>query len=229
MIRSRPCAPRALLVACALLLPARTDAVIGVCRATCAQEDLACRAAVAICETKIRAFETYMQQIGTGQTRHPLPEIYQTVLRPYYPKVDLASIRFAFSDRQPVDNATTDCNTIYFNDAKYVETLRSAGPNPRLEWLLHELAHPEQCAAAGGREGYAKRWWAETLAAVAASDETVDLFQDSDEVMEQLEKLSVRLHDAMPMEREADERARAVLAQLRGCCIAADGALIAPR
>jgi hypothetical protein len=219
---------RALLIACAVVAPARADPVIGVCRASCAQEDLACRTAVAICETKIRAFETWMQQLDTGQPRHPLPESYRTVLRPYYPKVDLGAIRFAFSDRQPFDNATTDCDTIYFNDAAYVETLRDARPNPRLEWLLHELVHPEQCAAAGGREGYAKRWWAEIEAAVAASHETVDLFQDSDAIMAQLEKLSARLHDAMPMEREADTRAQAVLAQLRGCCIAADGSLVAP-
>src|SRR5262245_59122216 len=126
---------RTLLIVCAVTLPVRADAVIGVCRASCAQEDLTCRAAVAICETKIRAFGTYLQQLDTGHPRYPLPEIYQTVLRPHYPKVDLAAIRFAFSDQQPFDNATTDCNTIYFNDASYVETLRSARPNPRLAWL----------------------------------------------------------------------------------------------
>ena len=213
----------------AIALAALRSRAVEVCPpATCTSEDLSCRAAVALCELKIRAFEIYMQQIDTGQPKYPLPQIYQEVLRPHYPQADLAQVRFAFSDQQPPDNATTDCNHIYFNDASFVEALRSAGPNRKLQWLLHELAHPEQCAAAGGRKGYARRWWDELEAAVRANGETIDVFQSTDELAKQLRKLYARVHGAMPMEKAADAKAEAVLADLRQCCLAADGTLTRP-
>lgn len=229
-IRSRDRAALALTIACAgIALVAIRSRAVEVCPpANCAPEDLSCRTAVALCELKIRAFEIYVEQIDTGQPKYPLPEIYQDVLRPHYPKTNLAAVRFAFSDQQPPDNATTDCNDIYFNDASFVETLRSAGPNRKLVWLLHELAHPEQCAAAGGRAGYAKRWWDELEAAVRASGETIDVFQSTDELARQLRKLYARVHGAMPMEQAADAKAEAVLADLRQCCLAADGSLKRP-
>jgi hypothetical protein len=220
----------ALTFACAgIALSALRSRAVELCPpATCAPEDLSCRAAVAVCELKIRAFEIYMEQIDTGQPKYPLPEIYQEVLRPHYPQANLAEVRFAFSDQQPPDNATTDCNDIYFNDASFVEALRSAGPNRKLLWLLHELAHPEQCAASGGRKGYAKRWWDELEAAVRASGETIDLFQSTEELAKQLRKLYARVHGTMPMEQAADAKAAAVLESLRGCCIAEDGTPIRP-
>ena len=206
----------------------RSRAAEGCPPATCAPEDLSCRAAVALCELKIRAFEIYMEQIDTGQPKYALPQIYQEILRPHYPRANLAEVRFAFSDQQPPDNATTDCNDIYFNDASFVEALRTGGPNRKLLWLLHELEHPEQCAAAGGRAGYAKRWWDELEAAVRASGETIDIFQTTEQLVKQLQKLYMRVHAAMPMEQAADAKAEAVLAHLRRCCLAADGSLKRP-
>ena len=162
-------AARWLACGAATLLSASASLAIEVCRASCAQTDLACNAVVALCETKIRAFDAYMEQIDTGQPKYALPAVYQDVLRPHYPQVDLSRVRFAFSDQQPPDNATTDCNQIYFNSESYVAVLRDAAPNPKLVWLLHELPHPEQCAAAGGRGGYAKRWWDELEVALQAA------------------------------------------------------------
>lgn len=230
-IGSRDRAALALIVAGAgIALAALRSRAVEVCPPdTCAPEDLTCRAAVALCEVKIRAYQIYMEQIDTRRPKYPLPEIYQEILRPHYPKTNLAEIRFAFSDQQPPDNATTDCNDIYFNDASFVEALRSGGANRKLEWLLHELAHPEQCAAAGGRMGYAKRWWDELEAAVRQSGETIDVFQSTDELAKQLRRLHARVHGAMPMEQAADAKAEAVLADLRQCCLAADGMLIRPR
>lgn len=229
MIRSPDRATLALGFTCALVLPASAYAAVGVCRPSCAPTDLACNAAVALCEARIRAFDVYMDQIDTGQPKYALPAVYQDVLRPHYPRVNLAEVRFAFSDQQPPDNATTDCNNIYFNDASYVTALRNADPNPRLLWLLHELAHPEQCAAAGGREGYAKRWWDELEAAVRASGETVNVLQPLEQLVKQIGELYARVHSAMPMEQAADVKAEAVLADLRVCCLAADGTLTRPR
>src|SRR5204863_5854395 len=101
--------------------------------ATCPSGDLACNAAAAFCEAELRAFDLYMRQIDAGQPKYPLPPIYRDLLRAHYPSADLARVRFAFSDQQPPDNATTDCNDIYFNDASYVGVLRDAGPNRN--WL----------------------------------------------------------------------------------------------
>ena len=215
------------LALAAALLPAGVRAA-SVCDARCAPDDPLCRTAVTLCEAKIRVFDVYMQQIDTGGPKHELPPIYREILRPHYPDVDLSAIRFAFSDQQPPDNATTDCNQIYFNSQSYVETLRDAAPNPNIVWLLHELAHPEQCAAAGGREGYAKRWWDELEAAVRESGETVNIFQSTEQLVKQLQALYLRVHDAMPMEQDADAKAKAVLADLERCCLAPDGALRRP-
>src|SRR4029453_5978578 len=93
----------------------------------------------------------------------------------------------------------------------------------RWSWLLHELEHPEQCAEAGGRERYAKRWWDELEGGVRASGASIDLAQSTDQLAKQLGELYTRVHAAMPMERAADAKAEAVLAKLRACCIAPDG------
>ena len=228
MVGSYRRAAHALAFAAALLAPASASPALPECGSACAQADLSCRAAVALCEAKIHAFELYMRQIDTGRPKYQLPPVYRDVLRPHYPNADLAAVRFAFSDQQPPANATTDCNQIYFNDVEYVETLRAGRPNSKLIWLLHELVHPEQCALAGGRAGYAKRWWTELETAMRASGETIDVFQTTDQLVKQLGALYARLHDQMPMERAADAKAEAVIAELRRCCLARDGTLILP-
>lgn len=227
MTRTTPCASLAVAFAWMSLAPAAARAYEA-CPAGCAQGDLACNAAAALCELKLRAFEVYAQQIDAGQPKHALPPIYRDVLREHYPDADLEQVRFAFSDQQPPDNATTDCNDMYFNNASYVAALRDAGPNPKWAWLLHELTHVEQCARGGGREQYALRWWSEIETAVRDSGETIDVFQTTEELARQLRALYVRVHGAMPMERAADAKAEAVLAKLRACCIAADGAPVGP-
>ena len=199
----------------------------GVCDVRCAPDDLVCNATLALCDAKARAFDTYMKQLDTGRPKYPLPATVREILQPHYPGVDLAQVRFAFSDQQPPDNATTDCNQIYFSSESFVAALRDGtpSPKPKWKWLLHELVHPEQCAAAGGREGYAKRWWDELEAAVRESGETVNLFQSTEQLVKQLQALWLRVHDAMPMEREAETKAKSVLAELERCCLTEDGTL----
>ena len=217
MMRAARSTPLALAFA-GLALDASAARAAGVCGGPCPSEDLECRAALALCQAKISAYTVYMDQIDSGQPKYPLPEIYRDILRPHYPQLDFESIRFAYSDQQPPDNATTDCDVIYFNDAKYVSALRDAGPNDRWTWLLHELEHPAQCAAAGGRDGYAKRWWSELETAVRESGETIDIFQSTEQLARQLQALYVRVHASMPMEQAADAKAEAVF---RSCAAAA--------
>ena len=212
----------------AVLCAASATRAESLCPGSCAPDDLACRAALALCQAKLRAYAVYMDQIDAAQPKHPLPEIYREILRPHYPHVDFETIRFAYSDQQPPDNATSDCNDIYFNDASYVAALRDAGPNRKWRWLLHELTHAEQCAQGGGREKYALRWWSELETAVRESGETIDVFQTTEQLARQLQALYVRVHGSMPMEQAADARAEALLAELQRCCVAPDGSPTRP-
>jgi hypothetical protein len=216
-----------LLAVVAVLCAASASRAADACGGPCPSNDMACNAALTLCAIKLRAFDLYTQQIEAGQPKHALPPIYREILRGRYPDVVLDQVRFAFSDQQPPDNATTDCRYLYFNDASYVAALRDAGPNRKWKWLLHELTHAEQCAQ-GGREQYALRWWSELETAVRESGETIDVFQTSEELARQLQALYVRVHGMMPMEQAADARAEAVLTELRRCCIAPDGSPVQP-
>ena len=217
------------LLAVAAVLCAASASRADVCGGSCAPGDLTCTAAVTLCEAKLRAFDLYMRQMDAGQPKHALPPVYRDIVRAHYPSEVVDQVRFAFSEQQPPDNATTDCRFLYFNDASYVAALRDAGPNLKWTWLLHELAHAEQCFRGGGRDEYALRWWDELEVAVRESGESIDVFQTTEELVRQLQALYLRVHAAMPMEQAADARAEAVLAELRRCCIAPDGSPVRPQ
>src|SRR3989304_998892 len=58
----------------------------------CAPLDAGCltaqTAAIAACETKMHAYNLYMEQMGAGVPRLQLPAVYQDVLRSRYPQAD---------------------------------------------------------------------------------------------------------------------------------------------
>ncbi len=221
--------PAALVAAASgWLMPATTAFAFEVCERTCAPADTACLSAVAACETRIHAYNLYMEQMGAGIERHSLPAVYRSVLRSRYPRANLDAYRFAFSDRQPAGNATTDCSTTYYNSRDYVDRLRSAEANPNWPWLLHEITHVEQCASGGGREAYARRWWTELEAALAAQGRRVDFAQTPQQLANQMGALFAQVHDALPMERAASTRADIVRAELSRCCIDREGRPMLP-
>ena len=199
-----------------------------ICERKCALGDAACAAAVAVCETKINAYNIYMDQMGAGVSKHQLPAVYRDILGPRYQQTNFATYRFGFSDRQPPNNATTDCNTTYFNSASYVDALKNAATNSNWFWLLHEVSHTEQCTAVGGREGYGKRWWDELEAALAAQGTKVNFAQAPADLAKQMGTLFFQVHDSMPMEQQASQKAKALLQDLPKCCIAQGGKPIRP-
>jgi hypothetical protein len=211
-----------------LQIPATKALGYQVCERKCGFGDAACAAAIAACDTKINAYFLYMDQMGAGGTKYQLPDVYRDILRARYPQTNFNTYRFGFADRQPPNNATTDCNTTYFNNADYVERLRKASANPNWFWLLHEVAHPEQCTAAGGREGYAKRWWDELEAALAAQGIKVNVLQPPQALADQIGKLFFQVHDMMPMEQQANKKANAVLTVISACCRSQGDAPIRP-
>jgi hypothetical protein len=146
---------------------ASAQLVFTVCAETCPNPltdpvgATACHTRIALCETKLTLYNGYMGQLGTGATRYALPALYRDVLQPIYWSGTLANWRFAFGDRQPPRNATTDCNVTYFNDPTMISDLRNAtiADSTRWNWLFHELRHFTQCSGLGSRDAYAKMWF----------------------------------------------------------------------
>jgi hypothetical protein len=165
--------------------------VFKVCRETCPDplRDPAgaamCQARITLCETKLTAYNGYMGQLGAGTTTVALPAVYREVLQPFY-SGNLANWRFALGDRQPPNNATTDCNVTYFNKASYVNHLRNGDLDADWEWLFHELRHFGQCSILGSRDAYAKMWFGHLELAFIQSNDLATL------------------HDRMWMENDAE-------------------------
>jgi hypothetical protein len=136
------------------------------CQRTCPDavrfpvEAAACAAEMALCQTRLGLYDTYMAQLGAGVNRRPLPAAYVEVLQPFYPGAPLGNYRFGFSPRQPAV-ATTDCSMTYFTTQSYVDKVTAGSlstPN-ELKLLFHEIHHYRQCMQAGGRNQFAKLWF----------------------------------------------------------------------
>lgn len=152
-----------------------------------------------VCETKVVLYRRYMDVLGAGVKLYHLPDGYVDQLKAYYPNVNLGSVRFGFSDRQPPGNATTDCHNMYFSSRDYTEKLRTGTltVNDDFSWLYHELRHTEQCKEVGGRDPFAEMWFKDLeYSALATNLNNPDYYKG--------------LHDKMPMERNAKARATAV-------------------
>lgn len=154
-----------------------------------------------VCESKVALYRRYMDQLGAGVSLVRLPNAYVEQLKNHYPKVNLGTVRFGYSSRQPAGNTTTDCHNIYSARKDFVDRLRNAtlGGDPTLLHLLyHELRHTEQCTELGGRDPYAERWFRDLeISALTTNLNNPNYYRV--------------LHDRMPMEKDADARADAVL------------------
>ncbi len=175
------------------------------CKQHCGSANAFC---IANCEGDYDLYQAYLGQMSTGVTMHALPAQYVEALNPFFPAVNLANWRFGFASSQPANNATTDCDKTYFNNASYVQDLRAGNLNGNssakpVSWLTHELWHYQQCISWGGRTNYAMRWWNE-LNATGQNTHTLDMWE---------------FHDAMPMEAEASAQAGSVFDQLALCCL----------
>jgi hypothetical protein len=160
----------------------------------------ACVARIAACSAKLSLYQTYMSQLSAGVAKAGLTPLYVQILLPHFPNAGLGAWRFGWGDRQPPNNTTTDCTSTYFNpNQTYANTLAQGRltSDAEMELLFHELTHVEQCAAAGGRDRYAKMWFAQ---AELAFLQTADLRA---------------IHGIQPMENDARTKAANVLAATR--------------
>ena len=184
---------------------ASAQLVFAVCKETCPNPltdptgAAVCHARIAVCETKLTLYNGYMGQLGAGTTTFALPALYRDVLQPLYWSGNLANYRFAFGDRQPANNATTDCGVTYFNNQAMVNDIRNAtiSDSTRWDWLFHELRHFTQCSGLGGRDAYAKMWFGHLEVAFLQNNN--------------LETI----HDRMIMEGDAATTGRNIMASTR--------------
>lgn len=189
-----------ILIGCHLTAIAQGPFISTVCKRNCNATDASCIAAEQTCQVKLDLYNTYMAQLGAAVSMSQLPQLYIDVLQPHYRGADLRSWRFGFSDRQPPNNATTDCSNTYFNNRNFVDKLRAGHltDNSDYSWLLHELQHFVQCTRLGSRNAYAKMWF----------DQLETTFIQNNNL--------ATLHDRMPMEGEADTTANTVLGATTG-------------
>ncbi len=155
-----------------------------------------------VCISKIKLYQTYMAQLRSRTKMYRLPPKYLRYASLYPQLGNLKGYRFGYSNHQPKQNATTDCNKTYYNDKKYVNQLKQGRVHStRLYWLLHELQHYNQCKRVGGRDNYALMW-----------------FRDLDISIIRKRNLK-NIHDRMPMEKEATNVAISLCKRIKECIV----------
>ncbi len=159
------------------------------------------------CPVMMSLIGSHLTQLGVGTNMAPLPDTLASRLAMHFPDLDMSEIRVGYSDRQPVNNATTDCNNIYFHNRDVLIAIESTlfVDQGHFYWLLHELAHSQQCAQIGMDE-FRFRWM--NAARGFVWDNPFDLF------IGRLNWLDLWL--AVPLENEADEHAWKGLSIVKG-------------
>jgi hypothetical protein len=163
-----------------------------------------------IVNSLLSAYRSYFAVVDAGASKRRLPHDVRQKLVPYYGMRLLEQVWYGESNfLQIADAAMTDCHSIYFPSGSGMidiiekSDLFKSKHRDDLKWLLHELAHCEQCSRMGGRDSYAQTWFREVALATITQ-----LLLDPSQVSAEM------LHDAMPMEKEAEKKAVRVLKQL---------------
>jgi hypothetical protein len=160
--------------------------------------------------TMLKAYRAYFAAIDAGAEMRRLPYEIKQKLTPYYSGRLLEGIRYGESRTLVIaDNAMTDCHNIYFpSDSGMIRIVENGllfdkKHRDELHWLLHELAHSQQCETQGGRDAYAKIWFGDLTATTLTQ-----LITDPRNVNDRV------LHDAMPMEKAAEQKAVEILKKI---------------
>jgi hypothetical protein len=168
------------------------------------------------CQAKLEMYKAYMLQLGMGVTQRSLPSLYVQILAPHFPQANISGWRFGFADRQPPNNATTDCTISYYNSNEMVNKMRQGelSTNSWITWMLHEMSHYQQCMQKGGRDYYARMWFDHLSEAVFRNYLQAFDFK--------------ALHDRMELEVNAERNAQSILNTLTNCCIDVRNKLVMP-
>ena len=158
----------------------------------------------------LSAYRSYFTVVDASASMRRLPYEVRQRLAPYYGLQLLEQVRYGESEFLKMGGAAmTDCHSIYFPSGSGMIDIVEKGHlfdrtyRDDLKWLLHELTHCEQCDEKGGQDAYAVTWFKEVAASTIAQ-----LFLDPKQVNARM------LHDAMSMEKAAEEKAQRVLKQI---------------
>jgi hypothetical protein len=144
-------------------------------------------------------YKTFFSWVGDKATLEKMPQLLIDKLDQYYDN-NLKDIRYGYTSKFK-DLAMTDCYNIYFGDKKMIDAIKNNNmSDTQTRWLLHELAHTEQCYKIKGRNNYAKMWFKQ-MASSIKPPYTSDLIK--------------KIHDKMPMEVQADAKRDAVWLKIK--------------
>lgn len=168
-------------------------------------------------------YKSFFSWVKGDVTRYRLPTPLLNKLSTYYPGSlgDTAEpVAYAYSKvlgSNKKGYAMTDCYKMYFPDEKMTKSIASAKDDAGVKkflskdnksyvkWLLHELAHTEQChdlskngSYEGKRKAFANLW---------VNQVGLKLFKDPSKNID-------KIHDSMPMETAAEAKANDVMGKL---------------
>lgn len=111
--------------------------------------------------------------------------------------VNFVDVRFYHNPNLDNDTAVADCDDVYF-------PRKNLTVNNDMDWFLHEMTHVKQCQDLGGRKKYGVYWFKNLFAVLGLDTLKLTSFK--------------AIHDAMPMEKEADECADRLLGSTTHSC-----------
>jgi len=148
-----------------------------------------------------KIFFKIVDKNSSGKSK--LPHWFIQKFQKFY-KNNLKSVEVHESTKVVGSNAMTDCSKIYFPKGSILSALAGKQENfNKLRWLLHEVSHTEQCYKKGGRNNYAGMWFGNLPIGVLSAIGKADTDGDG-----AIDKYKDRLHDKMPMESDAEQKAR---------------------
>ena len=144
-------------------------------------------------------YKAFMRKWEGKADTHLHPAL-QDFVKQHYPSLDVERIRFGKVGNTPSSTCITDCYDVYCDQDSVLDEVKSGRVESGL-LIFHELTHVEQCQQLGGREAYAKFWFANV---------PVGFFNAIDgDVKDEFKK---DVHDKMPMEKAAARKGETVTA-----------------
>ena len=148
-------------------------------------------------------YRAYFEVVSENVILYELHENYQKVFKKSGQSVNLIRIGYSPYLARAVNKvAMTDCNIIYFPNKFLVEKIITGKKitKKQMYLLLHEIGHTQQCQRSS-KEEYARRWFNELNPAIVT-------------VLKSGQVETKTIHDAMPLEKEADVFAKKMLIEI---------------
>ncbi len=154
----------------------------------------ACRPIQITANMRYNIYKAFMRKFE-GKAKHKMhPELRKVVAKHY--KMDPNKVRWGYASNTP-STCITDCMNIYCNNKNLIDQVRTGRVSASI--IFHELEHSAQCVKRGSRKEYAKLWF---------KDLPIGFFGAFD--LSVKDKFKNKIHDKMPMEKQAEAKAQSV-------------------